>query len=45
MHLHAIDYVVWVSSSVIQVGILWAIYARGLYREYPFFALYQLGNL
>jgi hypothetical protein len=42
MHLHTIDYVVWGLAPVIQVGILWAIYARGLYREYPFFALYQL---
>lgn len=42
MHLHAIDYAVWVSSPVIQVGILLAMYRRGLHREYPFFANYQL---
>ena len=42
MHLHAIDYVLWFSGIALQIGILLTIYARGLYREYPFFTLYQL---
>ncbi len=42
MHLHAIDYVLWFSGTALQIGILLTIYARGLYREYPFFALYQV---
>lgn len=42
MHLGAIDYVLWFSGFALQVGILLTIYVRGLYREYPFFALYQI---
>lgn len=42
MHLHAVDYVLWFSAIVIQIGILLTMYARKLYRAYPFFTLYLL---
>lgn len=42
MHLRAIDYVLWFSAPVVQIGTLWAMYIRGLHREYPYFASYLL---
>ncbi len=42
MHLHLIDYVLWFSASTIQLGVLVAMYKRGLHREYPYFFNYTL---
>lgn len=42
MHLHLTDYVLWFSASTIQLGVLVAMYKRGLHREYPYFFNYTL---
>lgn len=42
MHLYLIDYGLWFSAPILQLGILRAMYARGLHRRYPWFALYTL---
>ena len=42
MHLHLIDYVLWFSASTIQLGVLVAMYRRGLQREYPYFFNYTV---
>ncbi len=40
MHLRLIDYVLWFTGPVMQVGILVAMYRRGLHRDYPYFFNY-----
>ncbi len=49
MRLHLIDYVLWLSAPALQLGVLVAMYRRGLYREYPCFFNYivvqSLGGL
>jgi len=40
MHLRWIDYVLWVAGPLMQVGVLLAMYRRGLHREYPYFFNY-----
>jgi hypothetical protein len=42
MHLRLFDYTLWFSGTALQIGILVVMYARGLHRDYPFFARYQL---
>ncbi|MDR3748685.1 MAG: hypothetical protein P4M04_11095 [Acidobacteriota bacterium] len=40
LNLHLIDYVLWFFAPTIQVGVLVAMYRRGLHREYPYFFNY-----
>ncbi|MGB8772430.1 MAG: hypothetical protein WCC92_22660 [Candidatus Korobacteraceae bacterium] len=42
MHLRIMDYVFWCANTVMQVGVLAAMYRRGLHREYPYFFNYVL---
>jgi hypothetical protein len=42
MHLRLIDYVLWFFAPTIQVGVLVAMYRRGLHREYPYFFNYTI---
>ena len=42
MHLRLIDYVFWLSAPIMQVGVLVAMYKRGLHREYPYFFNYTV---
>lgn len=40
MHLHAIDYVLWVITPCLQIAVLAALRARGTERNFPFFYWY-----
>lgn len=42
MHLHALDYVLWVSTVLVQSSVLLVLYGRGLGSPLPFFAGYIL---
>jgi hypothetical protein len=42
MHFSRIDYILWLASSLCQVGVLVALFKRGLYREYPYFCNYTI---
>ena len=42
MHLHPIDYVLWLAAPVLQLGVLIAMYKRGFHREYPYFFNYTV---
>lgn len=42
MHLRLIDYVLWFSAPALQVGVLVAMYRRGLHDEYPYFFNYTI---
>jgi len=42
MHLRLIDYVLWLSAPAIQLGVLVAMYRRGLQRDYPYFFYYTI---
>jgi hypothetical protein len=42
MHLRLIDYVLWLSAPTMQLGVLVAMYRRGLHREYPYFFNYTI---
>jgi hypothetical protein len=42
MHLRPIDYVLWFSAPAIQLGVLVAMYKRGLQRDYPYFFNYTI---
>jgi len=42
MHLRLIDYVLWLSAPTIQLGVLVAMYRRGLQRDYPYFFNYTI---
>jgi len=42
MHLHLVDYVLWCLGTLLQVGVLTAMYWRGLHREYPYFFNYTV---
>src|SRR5271169_774609 len=42
MHLRLIDYVLWFLAPTIQLGVLVAMYRRGLHREYPYFFNYTI---
>jgi hypothetical protein len=40
MHLHALDYVLWLISPCLQIGVWFGMRRRGLQRTFPFFYLY-----
>lgn len=40
MHLHILDYVLWLTSPCLQVGVLIVMRRRGLDRTFPFFFTY-----
>ncbi len=42
MHLRLIDYIFWFSAPALQVGVLVAMYRRGLHREFPYFFNYTV---
>src|SRR5271169_1449698 len=42
MQLSLIDYVLWLASPLFQLGVLAALFRRGLYREYPYFFNYTI---
>jgi len=42
MQLSPIDYVLWLASPLFQVGVLLALFRRGLYKEYPYFLNYTI---
>ena len=42
MHLHVTDYVLWFGGTFMQVGVLVAMYRRGLHRDYPYFFNYTV---
>ena len=42
MHLRPTDYVLWCAGPLMQIGVLVAMYRRGLHRDYPYFFNYTL---
>jgi hypothetical protein len=42
MHLRLIDYVLWLLVPTLQLGIIVAMYRRGLQRDYPYFFNYAI---
>jgi hypothetical protein len=42
MHLHVLDYVLWLTSPCLQVGVLIVMRRRGLDREFPLFFAYTI---
>ncbi len=42
MHLRVIDYVLWIGGTLMQIGVLVAMYRRGLHRDYPYFFNYTV---
>jgi hypothetical protein len=42
MQLSLIDYVLWLASPLFQVGVLTALFRRGLYKDYPYFLNYTI---
>jgi len=40
MYLHAVDYVLWLISPCLQIGVWFGMRRRGLQRTFPFFYLY-----
>lgn len=42
MHLRLTDYVLWVTSPLLQFGVLIAMVKRGWHREYPYFFNYTI---
>jgi len=42
MHLRLIDYVIWLSAPTLQLGVIVAMYRRGLQRDYPYFFNYAI---
>jgi hypothetical protein len=42
MHLRLIDYVLWCASPLMQLGVLAAMYRRGLHCDYPYFFNYTI---
>jgi len=42
MHLRFIDYVLWVAGPLMQLGVLVAMYRRGLHRDFPYFFNYTV---
>ena len=42
MHLRLTDYVLWFGGTLMQLGVLVAMYRRGLHREYPYFFNYTV---
>ena len=42
MHLRLFDYVLWGGGTLMQLGVLVAMYRRGLHRDYPYFFNYTV---
>ena len=42
MHLRLIDYVLWLAAPTMQLGVLMAMYRRGLQRDFPYFFYYTI---
>ena len=42
MHYRLADYILWIATPLLQAGVLWAMYRRGLNRRYPFFLAYMV---
>lgn len=42
MQLRLVDYVLWIAGPIMQVGVLVAMYRRGLHRDYPYFFNYTI---
>jgi hypothetical protein len=42
MHLHLTDYVLWIATPLVQMGVLIAMVRRGLHRDYPYFFNYTV---
>jgi hypothetical protein len=42
MHLRPTDYVLWFGGTLMQLGVLVAMYRRGLHRDYPYFFNYTV---
>lgn len=42
MHLHIVDYVLWLTAPGLQVGVLIVMHRRGLHRTFPFFFTYTV---
>jgi hypothetical protein len=42
MHLRLLDYVLWLTSPVLQAGVLFVMFKRGIHRDYPFFFNYTI---
>lgn len=42
MHLSPTDYVLWFGGTLMQLGVLVAMYRRGLHRDYPYFFNYTV---
>jgi hypothetical protein len=42
MQLSLTDYVLWLASTFFQVGVLFALFRRGLHKEYPYFCNYTI---
>jgi hypothetical protein len=42
MHLHTLDYVLWLTSPCLQVGVVIVMRRRGLDRNFPFFFTYTI---
>lgn len=42
MHLRPLDYVLWIATPLLQIGVLIAMFRRGLHRDYPYFFNYTI---
>ncbi len=42
MHFSLVDYLLWLPSPILQVGVLVALFRRGLHKEYPYFFKYTI---
>lgn len=42
MHLRLLDYVLWFAAPLLQLGVLFILTRRGLYRDYPYFFNYTI---
>jgi hypothetical protein len=42
MQFSLTDYVLWLASPIFQMGVLLALFRRGLYKEYPYFCNYTI---
>jgi hypothetical protein len=42
MHYRLADYVVWLTTPLLQAGVLFTMYRRGLHKDYPYFFYYTI---
>src|SRR5271167_37723 len=42
MHLSLTDYLLWLASPLFQMGVVVALFRRGLHKEYPYFYTYTI---